>query len=515
MRRNSSRGVSPVVARVLVSGLAALALVLAGCTAPQQPIQSAPPVDAKVPADIAAYYHQALHWKPCHHEECTTVSVPLDWSDPSGAKIALAIVKRSATDGHALGDILYDPGGPGASAVYYVEHNPSGVIDKKLTTAYNLVGFDSRGVGSSTAITCLNQAQLSHYLYDNLPGPIGSASWVAADMNVQATFDKACEKNTGALLGHMDTVSAARDLDVLRAALGQKELDYFGTSYGTKLGLEYASMFPKNVGRFVLDGIDDPSLTGEQFLLGQVVSVEDSLERYLSWCLRQTDGTCPFTGTVAEADAQLTVMLDKADAHPMVDSDGRKLNGYNLGYTVIDALYTPYYWPSLSDALRAAALGSPDLAFQLSDDGNERRPDGTYPNIAEAYEANICDDFTIPDTPSTMAAEAATINKVAPVLGPFLGYQGAPCAAWPYPPTGKPVTVTAKGTGPILLVSSTHDLATPLPWAQNVAKHLANGHLIIRNGDGHGSYLDGNSCIDRAVDSYFLHGRVPKAGAKC
>lgn len=515
MRRRSAKARSRVGARALFACVAALAIILAGCSSPEQGNhQPTTAASVKEPAVIYSYYAQKLHWKRCQHLECATVSVPLDWAHPTGSEISLAVAKRAATDGHPLGSIFYDPGGPGASGTYFLESYPNDIVDKKVGAAYNVVGFDSRGVGSSTAINCLDQKQLSHYLFDVVPGTVGSTRWVAAELKAQTAFDKACQKRTGELIGHMDTVSAARDLDVLRAVLGQKKLDYFGVSYGTKLGLEYAELFPKKVGRLVLDGVDDPDLTGEQSLVQQSAGVEDVLQRYLASCL-QDQSSCPFTGTVADADNQLTALFSQVQAHPISDADGRRLNAYNLALAIIDSLYSTTYWSDLNDALHAASVGLAGPAFQLADSGNEREPNGDYPNLYEAYDANLCDDFVVAHTPSTMAAEAATIDKVAPVLGPYLGYQGAVCTAWPYKPTGKPVRVEAQGAGPILLLSSTHDPATPLIWAQHAAEDLASGQLVTRNGDGHGSYNIGNACIDIAVDAYFLHGTVPATDPKC
>ncbi len=187
----------------------------------------------------------------------------------------------------------------------------------------------------------------------------------------------------------------------------------------------------------------------------------------------------------------------------------------NLATALIGALYSPSTWMDLNLALVAAKNGQADQAFAFADNYLERGSDGTYPNLIEMFEANNCDDYDVAHTPETMAAEAVAIDKVAPVLGRYLGYSGAVCSAWPSKPAGKPVKVTAKGSGPILLVSSTNDPATPLIWAQSAAGNLADGHLITRNGDGHGSYNTGNACIDGAVDAYWLHGTVPASDPKC
>ena len=493
-----------LIRRSAVVGVVA-AFVLTGCTWPA--------MGDHQPQGVASYYNQTLQWKNCGGAVCANVSVPLDWAHPSGAKISIALAKVAALGSHPLGTILYDPGGPGASGTAFVKDYAEYILDPKIRTAYNLVGFDSRGVGQSTAVKCLDQNELSHYYFDLLPTPVGSPAWVDVELKVQTTFAKACEKNTGPLLTHLDTASAARDLDVVRAALGDRKLDYFGVSYGTKLGLEYAGLFPKNVGRFVLDGVLDPDLTGEQITFQQDASIENVTQRYLASCVKLL--TCPFTGTVADADDQLAALFRELDAHPAPASDGRKLNAANLATALIAALYSPSTWMDLNLALVAAKKGEADQAFAFADNYLERGSDGTYPNLIEVYEANNCDDYDVAHTPETMAAEAVAIDKIAPVIGRYLGYSGAVCSAWPSKPAGKPVKVTAKGSGPILLVSSTNDPATPLIWAQSAAGDLADGHLITRNGDGHGSYNTGNDCIDGAVDAYWLHGTVPPSDPKC
>jgi hypothetical protein len=224
---------------------------------------------------------------------------------------------------------------------------------------------------------------------------------------------------------------------------------------------------------------------------------------------------CPFKGSVADAQHQLTALLARFDAHPVTAADGRTLNAYNLANAIINALYSPSSWGYLTSAIIDAKAGDASAAFGIIDSGVERHADGTYPNLLEVYAANLCDDFTVPHTPDAMATQAAMINAVAPTIGPYLGYQGSVCTTWPYQPSGTPTHVTATGSGPILLVSSTHDPATPLRWAQDVAKTLDNGHLITRDGDGHGSYNTGNACIDAAVDAYFLQGTVPAADPTC
>jgi pimeloyl-ACP methyl ester carboxylesterase len=489
-----------------VAVVALLAFALAGCTtATPKPDNS---------SSLSRFYDQKIHWTSCTNGLlCGKAMVPLDWAHPAGATISIAMAKKPALGTPAKGALLFDPGGPGASGVDFMKESADSIVDQDIELQYDLVGFDPRGVGHSTPVRCYDSSQLQHYYYDVLPGAIGSAQWLAADLKTQTAFAKACARNTGPLLAHVDTVSSARDMDVLRAALGDKKLDYYGVSYGTDLGLEYARLFPKKVGRFVLDSVDPPDVSGEQYDIGQAVGFETELQQYLASCLSMSG--CPFTGTVNTADAQLTALFARLDAHPITNADGRILNASNLAIAIGLALYSPSIWSYLTTALRAVERGSSGPAFILGDYYFERNSNGQYPNLIETYYAVECLDKSYPDTAATMRSEAAIIDKDAPVLGPYFGYENAACGAWAYPHAAQPSPVVAKGSGPILLLSATNDPATPHAWAEEAAVHLANGHLITRVGNGHGSYNKGYPCIDTVVDLYVLRGVVPKTDPMC
>ncbi|WP_426515614.1 alpha/beta hydrolase [Diaminobutyricibacter sp. McL0618] len=495
------------VSRRSIAVVALVVLALAGCT-------SAPP-QPDTTNGTSRFYDQVVHWKTCSTVlQCATAIVPLDWAHPSGPTISIAMAKQRAISGKPQGTILFDPGGPGASGVDFVEAYGGQMMDPSVRDAYDVVGFDPRGIGHSTPIRCYSSAKLEHYYYDVLPGRIGSDQWLAADLKAQDALAKACAKNTGPLLAHVDTSSAARDMDALRAVFGEKKLDYFGGSYGTDLGLEYARLFPQKVGRFLLDSVESPDASGEQLDVGQAKGFETELQQYLAACVPD-QSTCPFSGSVADADAQLTSLFATLNAHPIADADGRYLNSANLAIAITSALYSPQLWSDLSSALKAVKTGSAGPAFDLADQYLERSDSGQYPNLIEAYYAVGCLDRASPDTVTAMRSEAADIAKVAPVLGRYLGYSNAVCGVWPYPPAATPPPVTAAGSDPILLVNATNDPATPYAQAQEVASHLANGHLVTRVGDGHGSYEQGYPCIDDIVDRYFLTGAVPASDPMC
>ena len=485
--------------RSVVTGALALvvascaALTLAGCT----PASSA-----------ASDYSQRVSWHACGQggAKCATIQVPLDWSKPDGTQIHVAVAEVAAT-GKRYGAIVMDPGGPGASGVDYVRDAPGSIVDPAVQEHYDIIGLDQRGVGQASAVDCYSQSQLAHYYFDDKPGPVESPAWVDATIAANGKLAAACLARSGPLVMHDDTASAARDLDVVRTAVGDAKLDYLGYSYGSDLGLEYARLFPKNVGRFVLDSVDPPTLTGEQFDVQQASGFEDVLKQYLGFCLSQP--ACPFTGTVQDATNGVTALLSQVERHPLPDGD-RSLNADDLVTALDEALYSTQLWTPLTQALDDVKSGDPTAAFDLADEYYERADDGTYPNLIEDFLVTTCADHSFPETPSAMAAEADEINRAAPVLGPYAGYTGTACAKLPHHPVNHS-PVVAEGSDPIVLVSATHDPATPHSWAVEVEKQLANGYLITRDGSGHGSYPGISSCVDKAVDAYFVNGAVPSS----
>ncbi|MES2170328.1 MAG: alpha/beta hydrolase [Actinomycetota bacterium] len=503
----------------LVAGAVAIGLLLSGCVGsyvPQPASSTSKPTGEKVAADLQPFYDQVVHWKSCDSGfQCATAQAPLDWANPSGTTtISLALIRKPAT-GTSKGALLVNPGGPGASGVDFVKSSLTYAADAKLRSNYDIVGFDPRGVGSSTAVKCYTApAQMDAFLYDILPGTIGSTEWIAEDETQSAAFGASCKQLTGDLLGHVDTDSAAKDMDMLRAALGQKKLDYLGYSYGTLLGATYADLFPKKVGRMVLDGALDPAVSSFEVTKVQAVGFENNMRAYLKYCLAHTK--CPFTGTVDEGMAKVRGILDQLDANPITNSDGRRLGSATMFSAIILPLYSQDNWPYLNQLFTDVDNGSAAVAFELADSLNDRTSDGTYTdNSTEAFDAINCLDYNDIDySVATQQAQAAQLEAAAPTFGREMAW-GFTCQGWPYPPTRTRTVIHAAGAGPILVVGTTNDPATPYVWAQALAKELDSGHLITRNGNGHTGYNKGNACVDGAVDNYFVDGTVPSSDPKC
>jgi pimeloyl-ACP methyl ester carboxylesterase len=307
-------------------------------------------------------------------------------------------------------------------------------------------------------------------------------------------------------------------MDVLRAVLGDARLHYLGKSYGTFLGATYAQEFPKNVGRMVLDGAIDPALSSEQVNLGQAKGFEQATRSFVADCVKGR--SCPLGSDTERGMARLRALLTQLDASPLPTSDPARPLTEGLGSLgVAVAMYDQGYWPTLRAALAQAFGGDGTALLQLSDLYTDRDGRGHYATNQNTviYAVNCLDrPYRGPADPVAEARrDVTTFSKQAPTRGAFLAWSEVPCAYWPVKPKEQPTALTAAGSGPIVVVGTTRDPATPYAWAKGLAGELANGHLLTYVGDGHTAYRRGSRCIDKAVDAYLLRGDVPKAGLRC
>jgi len=502
----------------LAAAGAVVALLLSGCVSWFQPPRPAStvskPTGEKVDPALQSFYSQVLRWRACDGGfQCATAKAPMNWKDPAQATIDLALIRHTAS-GKPLGSLLVNPGGPGASGVAFVKDSLSYAVDAKLQQHYDIVGFDPRGVGSSSKVDCGGDAELDRFIYGIVPGTPGSDSWISAVEQENGQFGQSCLDHTGALLQYVDTVSAARDLDLLRAVLGDKKLNYLGYSYGTFLGAMYADLYPKKTGRLVLDGALDPATTDFDVTLTQAKGFESAFRAYLKNCIGQKG--CPFHGTVDQAMDETHQILQQLQANPIAASDGRELGASTMFSAIILPLYNRDNWSYLDQLFTDVRKGGTSVAFQLADSYNDRRSDGTYSdNSTEAFQAINCLDYVTDSNVADMRRQAAELVQQAPVFGPVMSWGGTSCATWPFAGTRDRVAIHADGSAPILVVGTTNDPATPYVWAQNLAKELQNGHLITRKGEGHTGYNKGNSCVDSAVDDFFVNDTVPTRDPKC
>lgn len=492
-----------------LAAVAALALVLplAACTATTTAAASA------APTGLERFYGQTLKWSTCEGSyQCSELTVPLDYSQPAGATLQLAVVRKPATDkAHRLGSLVVNPGGPGGSGLSYATSGD--VADDSVLARYDLVGFDPRGVGKSDPVNCLTDSQMDQFV-DTPPDPTTPAQLSRAEQESQL-FAQQCAAKSGALLAHVGTVDAARDLDVLRAALGDSKLTYLGKSYGTFLGATYAQEFPKNVGRLVLDGAIDPSLTAEQENLTQAASFDKELHLFLDDCVKQTD--CPFGTTDANAAyTKLKMWVDGLEANPIPGDATRKLDEAYALTGISVAMYDQGWWPDLRIALASAFKGDGSTLLRMADAYNDRE-NGHYVDneVAANYAVNCVDHPDEATSAAQIESELPAFEKAAPFFGPMVDWSSLPCAYWKAHPTDSPHVITAAGAAPILVVGTTNDPATPYAWAQHLAQQLSGARLLTMNGAGHTAYRRGSTCIDSAVDAYFLTGALPSAGTVC
>ena len=463
--------------------------------------------------DLSRFYTQDLAWSDCGPNQCARLTVPIDYTHPDGETLKLAVLKVAANGSTRIGSLVVNPGGPGGSGVAYAGAADA-IVTKAVRAAYDIVGFDPRGVGSSSPITCLNDRELDSFLGgDPTPDDKTEEQHLA---DVAKAFADKCKANGGPLLGHVSTIEAAKDMDVLRAALGETKLDYLGKSYGTFLGATYADLFPSKVGRFVLDGAIDPNLTSSQVNEGQAVGFETATRAYVQDCVRR--GGCPLGDSLDSGMQRLREFLTSLDSRPLPLSDPHVkalTEGWgSLGIAV--AMYDQGLWGQLTDGLRRAFGGDAGPLMNLADAYAYRSRQGAYTsNLMQVIYAVNCLDRTDSKDLTHYESEARSLSAKAPTWGSFLAWSTVPCGFWPVPANNAPKKITATGSGPIVVVGTTRDPATPYKWAQGLASELENGHLITFDGDGHTAYTRSNSCVNNAVDAYLLKGAVPAAGLRC
>jgi pimeloyl-ACP methyl ester carboxylesterase len=501
----------------VVAAIATFAFLVGGCATVGK---TSAALSDDISADLKPFYSQSVSWKACGTTgtKCATIKVPLDWAKPADGSINLSLNYLPSTGSADLGWIVENPGGPGGSGIDFVAGGGEQVGSTELRKHYNVVGFDPRGVQRSAPIKCLNAKDTDNFLYGVTPGAPGSATEMAASRKIMKTFIAACVKNSGKIFGHVDTVEAARDMDVIRAVLGETKLNYLGFSYGTFLGTMYASLYPQRVGRFVLDGAMDPTVSDEDQSANQLKAFDQALRNYLNNCLTVSKSTCPFTGTVDSSMARITAFFKKLETTSMPTTLGRKLT-ISGGITgLIMTLYSNDYWKYTSSAFsRAFNSNDGTLFLQLADFYNDRNTNGTYAsNMMEANMAVSCLDGRSNPSAAAMKAQNARLLALSPFFGRYWQNGALGCEQWPYKVVTNPSSYAATGSGPIIVVGTTGDPATPYWQAQNLAnKILSEGHLITYNGEGHTAYGRSNECVVNAVDNFLIKGVVPTSDPNC
>jgi pimeloyl-ACP methyl ester carboxylesterase len=508
-----------------------LALVLAGCgvfgsssedgsssqtqTAELTPSPAASDSAAAAPpAGLASYYRQKLDWRACRDgtDRCADLTVPLDYARPEGRAIRVSILKVPAPDENGrLGSMVVDPGGPGASGVDYAAAAKV-VFGVALRRAYDVVGFDPRGVGRSTPVNCGSDEQLNALVQSD-PDPDTAAERATADRLVRG-LGEGCLRETGALARHVSTIEVAKDLDILRAAVGDELLTYFGASYGTLIGATYAELFPERVGRMVLDGALDPASSTLQVDLVQAHGFEVALRAYVGACVDA--GGCFLGATVDQGVRRIRRFLQQTERTPLPTSSGRQLTAGDAVYGVWQPLYAKSLWPVLDKALQSAFRGDGSILMALADSYLDRDAKGRFTsNKFEVFNAVNCLDSDDGVPSDDIPRYLPRFEMASPTFGATFASSLSVCTVWPVHSGRRPAPVRAPGSPPILVVGTTRDPATPLVWAQALARQLPQGVLVTRDGDGHTGYGQGSRCTDDTIERYLVSGIVPTKDVRC
>ncbi|MFD0275429.1 alpha/beta hydrolase [Kitasatospora sp. NPDC127111] len=481
------------------------------------PTPTPKPTGAADPA-LKAFYGQQIAWAPCADDpqttkideslvQCATLKVPLDYANPAGDVLDVAVVRNPAVkQDQRVGSLLVNPGGPGGSGVDMVKRNPSGWAGP-LHDRFDMVGFDPRGAGLTSPLNCLDDKARDAWVTTDAPG---------ADHG--KVLAEACQAKYAKVLPFVGTRNTARDMDVLRGALGDQKLNYLGMSYGTYLGSLYAEEFPDRVGRLVLDGATSPSTSLVQHNIEQYAGFERALKAFAADCV--TKDPCSLGKDPDKAAQKLAGFLDGLKEHPLKTAKGRTLTANAAWTGVLSTLYGgEKAWTNLRNVLAFAMLRDKgDYLLDLADGYNGRGEDGKYGVSADAYTAIHCADGAT-DAPAgeQLQAALAELAAKAPLVSghePTMALFDPDCRIWPFRSVEKPHAIASKSDATIVVVGSTGDPATPYAWSEKLTAELGHAVLLTREGEGHTAYGK-STCIRGSVDAFLVDGTVPAAGTRC
>ncbi len=508
-----------------MAALVAVPLLVAACTA-SDPEPSPSPVLSESHEAVASQQPsgsaeaasvEAIAWYSCGLYDCGTLTVPLDWASPDGETIEIALKRLPAGDQEArIGSLLINPGGPGVSGLEFLGYFTR-AMSSEVLAAYDIVAFDPRGVGESTAVDCGDAATLDAVFAADIPA--ATQEDLDAASALMSTFAEGCEEGTGALIENVDTVSAARDMEALREALGDQQLNYVGYSYGTRLGATYAVLYPERVGRVVLDGAYDFLASMEEQVESQVAGFDQVFLAFLDYCERT--GDCPLSTEPDLAREQIAYILEWATETGFPTSiDGVRVNGTLAEAGVIWDLYDDSGWPTLLDSLREIVdHGTATTLYQEGNGYLSRDPySGLYAsNQSVANLAIMCLDSATGEewTLADQRALEAELVELSPAFG-LASATGASCDSWPWLAHEAVDAIDyPDDANPILVVGTTGDPATPYEGSKWLTAELGNAVLLTFIGDQHTAYGWSTHCLDAAVDAFLLDGKLPAEGTEC
>jgi pimeloyl-ACP methyl ester carboxylesterase len=453
-----------------------------------------------------------IEWNACDGStstkvECGNIEVPFDYANPDQGSFVLNVKRRNAANpADRIGSMMVNPGGPGFGGSSLAD-DAEYYFSQDLLDHFDIIAWDPRGTGESTpAVNCVDTFDE----YFGLDSPPETPEEKQALIDASQAFNDKCAENSGTILPYISTQASAQDINSLRLALGEEKVSYFGFSYGSELGTTWATMFPETVRAIVVDGAVDPNASSTEEGMNQAKGFEGQLATFLKQCSEKT--TCAFHNG-GKAEAAFDQLVLDIDVTPLeVSKDRTPVTQGVLFTAVAQAMYSDYYWPQLSEALSEAQNGDGKGILQLYDDYYQRKDDGTYGNELEAFLAISCLDDPGASSVEDVDSHIEDFIAAAPRLGGNFAY-GYSCALWPVKQAAK-VNITGKGAGPIVVVGTTGDPATPLDSTRKMALSLEQGILIVVDANQHTGY-GANNCVVKAVDDYLINLSVPKNETTC
>jgi pimeloyl-ACP methyl ester carboxylesterase len=428
--------------------------------------------------------------------------VPIDYTELKTGTLNISVLKYPTTGAKKIGSLIVNPGGPGGSGVDYA-YAAEYLFNPAILDSYDIVGFDPRGVGRSEPIICLNDKELdANYASDSKPD---NEQEFAQTLIESKKFIQQCQEKNKHLTS-FSTANAARDMDILRQAVGDKQLNYMGKSYGTFLGTLYAQFFPDKVGRMVLDGAVDPTISNFQQALTQTVGFDKAFAAFVTDCAKRSD--CPLPKDKTAAIDEMKKILSQLENKP-----NKRLSESLALLGTAAALYdSATGWPKLRAAIREVKQGKAGKLLELADEYTGHTEDGNYTtNEFDSGAIIDCLDFADNRSVEQMKVDAQAFAEQAPLFGPYLAYGGLVCQYFEAEKATE--VVPTKTANPIVIIGTTGDPATPYEWAQGLHKILTNSVLISLTGDGHTGQGQGNKCVDRQVDDFYLTNKSPKTSS--
>lgn len=522
--------------KILVTVLCGMSFILASCAnpvslspsdiTPTESVATVVPSATALPvatATVSVSAVSVIEWQACsstltedENFKCGIVQVPLDYSDVDGEKIGIQVIRYPARprDGKKpIGPLLYNPGGPGGSGVESAIIRAKDFQDNIGLFEFDIIGFDPRGVGASGALACLSDAEIDEYRFPDTTPDTPEEEAFLDEANF--AFEKACKAKYGDAISFYSTENTARDMDMIRSALGVEKINYIGVSYGTYLGGVYARMFPDNVRAMVLDGAYDPvgDSVEEQYTT-QKTGFNDAMENWVAWCADKTN-ECAFQST--DVGARWNKLWAQYDANPVTANDGRVVNQLLIEGATKAALYSNFAWPILGNGLAKAESGDPTILLMLADSHDERDKQGHYSAIQSAFPIIMCASGIVQESPKDPASLVEKLKSLSPYFTKTLSVSDFSkpdsCFAWINPPATSPIG--NPGNAPILVIGGENDPATPLRWAEKMVKNLGqNAQLVRYSGEGHGVITDAK-CVKRIAYVLFTDLSLPNVAVNC